>query len=49
MDMYDMDVIVTGTSASATSSTTVSIITISQYSRMECLRNLSDLIKLQLY
>jgi glycosyltransferase involved in cell wall biosynthesis len=49
MDMYDMDVIVTGTSAISMSSTTVSIITVSQYSRMECLRNLSDLIKLQLY
>jgi len=58
-DMDDMDVIVTGTSTASTSSagtratsagiTTVSIITVSQYSRMECLRNLSDLIKLQLY
>ena len=52
--MYDMDVIITGTTSAAGTSaaattTTVSIVTISQYSRIDCLRNLSDLIKFQIY
>ena len=46
--MYDMDVIITGTT-SAAATPTVSIITVSQYSRIDCLRNLSDLIKFQIY